>query len=77
LRSPGPPPGGSVAPAAEVVDIGDVEHAPTEPLPGWACRRLKAQLGGLASGFAAAILARGCALEEELLMVRALVLRTA
>lgn len=62
----------SVAPEATIVDIGEVEHTPTAPLPGWARRKLEDQLDGSAADFARAILKRGYPLEEEMLVVRAL-----
>ena len=69
------------APAAEIVDIGTVDHEPTEPLPKWALRKLEEQEQDHAAvaAFARTVRERGYALEEEMLVVRALekALRTA
>ena len=62
----------SVAPTATTVDIGDIAHEPTEPLPPWARRKLAGPTGKSSSEFAQAILERGYGLEEEMLVVRAL-----
>ena len=59
------------APSGQVLDIGEIKHEPTEPLPPWARRKL----AGLAADnveFAQAILERGYPLEEEMLVIRAL-----
>jgi hypothetical protein len=62
----------AVVPEATILDIGEVEHERTTPLPPWARRKLDEQAEGPAGQFAEAILKRGYPLEEEMLVVRAL-----
>jgi hypothetical protein len=62
----------SVAPKATIVDIGEIEHEATMPLPAWSRRKLADHAEGPAGSFAQAILERGYPLEEEMLVIRAL-----
>lgn len=57
---------------ATIVDIGEIEHDPTPPLPAWARRKLAEQAEGPVAAFAQAILDRGYPLEEEMLILRGL-----
>ena len=59
------------APKAEVVDIGLVEHEPTQALDGRAVARLQRQRDAPVGALAQAVLERGYPLEEEMLVVRA------
>lgn len=62
----------AAAQAATIVDIGEIEHEPTPPLPAWARRKLAELTEGPAAVFAHAILNRGYPLEEEMLILRGL-----
>jgi hypothetical protein len=62
----------AAAQAATIVDIGEIEHEPTPPLPVWARRKLAELTEGPAAVFAHAILNRGYPLEEEMLILRGL-----
>jgi hypothetical protein len=62
----------AVVQGATIVDIGEIEHEPTPPLPAWARRKLAEQAEGPAAAFAQTILERGYPLEEEMLILRGL-----